>query len=54
MNFYYTYCPNRKCKRKMRYPANRAGLKAQCPLCKTTVINPTVEEQERLERMPVD
>jgi hypothetical protein len=44
--YYYTHCPNLKCRRKMRYPASRAGAAAQCPLCKTTVINPTVEEQQ--------
>jgi|HubBroStandDraft_4_1064222.scaffolds.fasta_scaffold297222_2 hypothetical protein len=44
--YYYTHCPNIKCRRKMRYPASRAGAPAQCPLCKTTLVNPTVEEQE--------
>jgi ribosomal protein S27E len=52
--FYYTFCPNRKCKRKMRYSANRAGMAAQCPVCKSMVVNPTVEEQELLERLPLE
>jgi hypothetical protein len=46
---YYTNCPNRKCKRRMRYPANRAGAEAQCPLCKTRFVNPTLEEQAALD-----
>ncbi len=50
MEQYYTRCPNRKCKRRMRYPASRAGMMAQCPRCKTTFCNPTVEEQELIEK----
>jgi ribosomal protein S27E len=52
MEQFYTNCPNRKCKRRMRYPANRAGAEAQCPLCKTRFVNPTVEEQEAIGAGP--
>ena len=48
--FYYTECPKRSCRRRMRYAAGRAGAKAQCPLCKTKFINPTLEDQAAVGR----
>ncbi len=42
---YYVYCPNRRCGRKMAYPASRAGAKVACPLCRTAFTNPMPSEQ---------
>lgn len=44
---YYVYCPNKRCGRKMAYPARRAGAKVRCPLCKTAFTNPSVPTDAR-------
>ncbi len=43
-SYLYTRCPN--CKRKLRYPKERAGESAGwCPACKAMFVYPTLEEQ---------